>query len=45
MGGAGTRLFAGLNAFWPGLADLVLLNSYTKALARHFGARDVAGRD
>jgi NAD(P)-dependent dehydrogenase (short-subunit alcohol dehydrogenase family) len=32
MGGFSTRLFAAINAVWPGLADRLLLDGYGKAL-------------
>jgi short-subunit dehydrogenase len=34
MGGLSTRLFAGINAVWPRLADLLLLNRYGNILKR-----------
>jgi short-subunit dehydrogenase len=35
MGGFSVKLFAGLNAVWPGLADRLLLNNYRAILKRH----------
>lgn len=35
MGGFSTRLFAGLNAVAPSLADTLLLDSYARTLKRH----------
>lgn len=39
MGGPVTRLFAGLNAVLPGLADLLVLDSYGRAMREFFSGR------